>query len=483
MPAKTLSPLLVTIVLAAAAVAARAETPLALEQALERLVERSVEIRHERERVIRSEALLQQARGANDWNLELATDLTRRVIPRDRNGLLTTDTRTDSVLEGSLGVRRQFRNGVVVTPHVRIVENLDNDDDDPFSETTTLLNVSVRWPLLRDGGVEAAAVHELVAESNLHATRHGADHAVARAVHRAVSEFWRCLAAARILDVLTRMEGTASDFESVISRLADAGELSPLTRERVRVELALRQLDLDTARTSLFDARHRLAFALGDDQSDEAALPLAGDRFPTPDDPGNHVVHDRSALVELALANRADLRALEQQRESHRSRLDAAENALLPALDLNFAVDRVGIVYSQSLDNRSAKGRVSEQRSRVHGAEMDIRRLESRIRLEVGQALHHLGASERAFARTRKTVGMLEDVIRETRRRVTSGEAPADELFNAEDKLTVATLKAIRSELAYALAVADLRLVTGTARLSEDDTPAALAERFKSTRF
>ena len=61
---------------------------------------------------------------------------------------------------------------------------------------------------------------------------------------------------------------------------------------------------------------------------------------------------DQEALVELALENRADLKALKKIVEVHEIESKAAQNHLLPQLDLTVAADHVGVVFSKPLENR-----------------------------------------------------------------------------------------------------------------------------------
>ncbi len=433
---------------------------LGLSEALRLLVENNNVIKRERETLVQSEARLAQAMGARDWMLFAQTSVRRAVIPESRNGFLTDQNREDKVLAGTIGARRTFSNGVSLSPSVSVVENLD-DQSDTLAEVPTLANLELSVPLLKGFGANAASAPELVAGHAVRAARGRTSRVVQRAVHAAVVAYWRCLAAQQLLRQREHMQAQMSDYAGSIKALASGGEISIITRQRVDADVALRTLDVDEALDRLDEARRALALALG---ISGRPLPLAAGDFPPLLERGALERVAVPALVQMALENRPDLRSLGAVVQARESGLEEAENGLLPQLDLNLALDRVELVFSRPLDNRLAKGRVSERRSTVKQARLDVAILASAIRGEVEAAHHELESSIRTHQRAAETTRLLASVRRATRQGVASGESGVDSLLAVEDKLTLASLKIIESKLQYATALADLRLVTGTIR-------------------
>ena len=450
---------------------------ISFDQALSLLMESSTRIKRVRQRIDHSESLLEQAKGARDWSLFMETGIRQQVIPKNRNGFLLDDNRTDVVFGNVVGVRKQFRNGVVVKPTISFLRNLE-DDSDVFAEVPTVPNIEVTWPLLRGYGTDVAGAPELAANDELDATRLSVDHEISKMIHGAVIAYWQCLAGRELQASLAEMERSANEFAGVVGQLARAGELSMTTLHRVEADLSLRRLEKEAAQENLYAMQHNLAVALGLRNGYSDVLPLASGQFPPIANNGHVPDFDEQALTGRALESRADLQALDKLMEVRQIELKAAQNQLLPKLDLTVAADRVGMTFSRSFENRAAKGKVSETRTDVENTRMDAEILTGLTRKEVRSAVIRLRAGVLAYSRAANSRDLFASVGADTRREVTSGESGIDALIGVEDKLTTSTLKMIEAKLQYAMALADLRIATGEIDGDSNRSPAVLARMF-----
>ena len=444
-----------------------AQTQMSLSSALQVLLDNNLQIQREHERINASSARVEQAEGKRDWTLFLESGVQLTAIPTSRGDFVTENNDIDLIARGSVGVRKQFSNGVTVIPSYSVTDNL-NDDSELLSELATSPNVVVVWPLLKGYGEFGASATELAARELLESTRYSADHNIAGLMHRAVTAFWVCLAAQQVLESVARTQEDVSQFVEVIKERARGGEVSAQTRRNAEVDLQLREINLQGHADRLHNARTNLTLALGIDSAKSMATAVG--EFPAI---GVGVI-DEEALENLALENRRDLRSLEEVVASQEILFKEARNKLLPQLDITLGIDRAGLTFSKPLGNRTAKGQVGEQRAAVKQANIDHQLLARTIREQVKSALYRLHASERLYDRTMQISVLLAAVADDTRQQVAAGEKSFEAVINIQDRLTNLTIKLIDARLQHALALADIRAATGTIDVASSGSPRSL---------
>ena len=333
-------------------------------------------------------------------------------------------------------------------------------------------NVELNWPLLRGYGRDAASVGELAAEQALVSTKHSASHRVSALTHTVVVLFWNSLAAQQSVSRLAQMEQEMAAFVGVIADRVRIGEVSPQVKLNADVDLAVRRLDLQEKQDALFYSQERLRLALGiTDERDLiepiGTLPAVGS-----------VTVSEADMLQIALENRTDLQALNSVVTSQEVKQRAAENALLPQLDLKVGLDSVGLLFSRPLENTTAKGQVSERRAALHRSRLEVALLREQIKADVRDALHRLKSTEKAYLNAKKTHELIQSMAESTRQQVSFGEQPYDSVVGAQDRVTKSTLQIISTNLKYAVALADLRLATGTVASYEHKDAADIAADF-----
>jgi outer membrane protein TolC len=172
-------------------------------------------------------------------------------------------------------------------------------------------------------------------------------------------------------------------------------------------------------------------------------------------------------LLDTALANRSELKAMRAMREVHDSTLDAENGAKLPKLNLtglaelsnpNQRVDpftrefkpswQVGAVLSWSpndffvADKRA--NRVAADRSVT---ETDIRLLELALRGEVDQAYEDFVASREAQTQALSGIAAAEETYRVRREQFRAGSVVATEVIQAETELRKARLELVSAAI------------------------------------
>ncbi len=448
-----------------------------LEDVVRIVLERSLDVEKARQGVHRSEALLRQARGKFDWNVFADTGVSRKEVPDEVGGLLSADTTTETIYGSSVGVRKTFRNGIAVSPRVSIFRGVDDDSTELFTQSRTGAGVAIEVPLLRGAGQANAAADLLARRTELRAAEASATFQTQRLLQVAVRIYWRCLALETSLAILLELGSDVGDFGETVRELVEKGELAPIAHQEATADLGLRRLEINRARALLRLARRDLAKALGQDIEDDPEQPTAKGELPP-------VIRlapaetNRKALLGLALGARADLKSLKRIAESEDIRRSEAENALQPKLDIVLDQDSISLRFAKSLNGNLEKGTLGARSVAVHLAQLDLQLLHRDIRSQVGLAVDRLTQSSENYQLAVETYWLLRSVADDKRRQVAFGASQRREHIAALDKLARIHREAIDSSLKFAVALSELRLITGTITVDGSRTAAEIAKEF-----
>src|SRR5205085_3446693 len=100
-----------------------------------------------------------------------------------------------------------------------------------------------------------------------------------------------------------------------------------------------------------------------------------------------------SALYELALNSRSDLKAAREYISAAVANRKGAEDNTSPNLTLQVDPTRAIVVYSQSLENNTLEGKAAEALSSQRQTEIALHQLESQIQVDITDALRNLKAA------------------------------------------------------------------------------------------
>ncbi len=376
----------------------------------------------------------------------------------------------------ALPARRELAEGRLVVARAGILPDLDLqaavtqlDRATAAGDTRQSLRASLRQPLYRGGALDAAiqaarlgAAQEATQvrsdlQHALHATARGYYEVVLQEHLLAVADAALESAQAQRRDVeIQRAQGVASDYDVL----------------RIGVEVARLRAEQIRQKNLLDATRSELLNQLGAAQGGRLELldPL---RY-------EPVEAEYRNCVALALAQRADLHhaeaavAIQEQTERiARARYRPAGDLVSEATAADPHPHRplsstwgtawsIGAVLQFPLfDGLERRGRLQQERARLHQAVATLAVLEERAILEVTQALLALGTAEELVASQRHNLERAQEALRLAETRFREGDSTAIEILDARSAVTSARGQHYQSIHAHVRARLDLLLATG----------------------
>ncbi len=465
---------------------ARAESPsaggLALMDAVRMTLARDPNVAIEATRVDTARGALQIASGQFDPVVVSNLSETTADVPQSPSS--SDKTR---MLQSTLGVTQQFRNGLILEPQVVIDRSQDVTAGSPALNTSTV-TFQLRQPLLRGRGRAAVQAAELSAEREVAASGLDLRFAVSQRVQVVAAQYWQVRAAEHNLEVLRASEQSSRELLESTRKLIAADQVP--AAEIVQIEASL--TSAESARIGgerdLFAQKQALGREIGLDAAEIAALPLPSDPFPEIRPGEVPPLAQSRDLIDLALRSRADLEAARQRRIETDLQRKAAENALKPQLDLVVApgysgladnggvggffgplfrnVPGAGTLVSLDLSwptlNRRALGALLQIDAARRQQDLAVDLLVKGIGADVPAALDAVERDALQLAKAREAVGLFERAFTNEEKKLKAGTSTLLDLITQRDRLTAARQTEVAAELALALSLLDLRFRTGT---------------------
>lgn len=406
---------------------------------------------------------------------------TEQQIVRD-SSLLTETTAYRAYLQ------KLFRTGVTITPSVQnTITDYSPSSYDPTA--TGRVDFLITVPLQRGLGVEATGAGETAARLLHEASILQLRQTVALAVYGTVLSYWNYLATRETLDTLEDSEERARTILNQVQELVAGDEVPAGDLEQLRANLENKTGNRIATELQLLQAQQSLGLAMGIPFGDFRSLPLPADPFPDFDMASVEKMEASSdRLLQTSLSNRGDYLAAEKIRESANVQVTAARNALKYQLDLSLNLGYQGLEEDRGLrpvftplyrnvpgasasvllqflfplENRAARGALRQSSASLQqtGIQMDdlIRKIQSGVHV----ALHALKSSALQLQRAREAISSYRLAVQNERDKFALGTATLLDIVNMEDKLTSALLSKVSAHAAYAAAIVELRLQTGT---------------------
>ncbi len=321
------------------------------------------------------------------------------------------------------------------------------------------------------GNVEAAEL----AESSVRDTRQWTKLDLA---FRVTATYYFILAQRRMLGAIgTAEEAMAKNIERLAALVAER-KAAPLDRQRMEVRLAvLKQRRVhDEAALKIQTASLFSLIGLG---GDHAAAQVVGElgtpALTTPPSP--------ESLVDQALANRPDIRALRATLRAQERRLQVAQANHYPQLLLQGSyglrwgvwptqqpegvssvvdVGQIGLYLDVPLFEGGRVGAdVREQQARLSGMRERLRQAELKVRLEVEAALLDHGSAMERVALSEATIGQATEAFRVETEKYAVGKSTISDVLSAQSELLDAEASRARALADANIAVAALRRASG----------------------
>ena len=400
----------------------------------------------------------------------------------------TLSTHQDTrILESTFGVTELFRTGLQLEPQILLDRAQDAGAGTGAVDTGTV-TFQIRQPLLRGRGRAAVQAGELSAQREVAATELDLRQTVAQRVRTVASQYWQMRAAANNLEVLRVNEGSARDLLANTRKLIQADQVPAADLVQLEASLASAESARIGGERDLFGQRQGLGREIGLDPAEIAALPFPSDPFPAvrpeevpppPQVPG---------FIALALRHRADVEAARQRETGLEIQRRAAENALLPQLDLIFTPGYSGIAdagnaagffsplvrnipgagataalaLSLPILNRNARGTLLQIDAARRQGLLAVDLLAKGIGADVPAALDAVGRDALQLAKAREAVGLFERTVANEEKKLKGGTSTLLDLITQRDRLVAARQTEVAAELALALSLLELRFQTGT---------------------
>lgn len=448
--------------------------PVTLDQTIRDALQGSLTLKRAHTKVDAAKGRLLIEKSAFDWTAMAQSGWQRFLAPVSRGGLLTDQISYINTWRTTVGMTKEFSNGISVSPGVVTFLTPGKTVGQTLGATETVPTLNLTVPLVRGLGGDSAAANERAAAANLRGSRFDYDYATQRTVHDVVQIFWQCVADAKQRMVMLETDQQQTDFERWLSAMVGRGQIEPAEIRRAEARHALSNHDLDSANEGVLECRRKLSDAVG--LQAPAILEPMGD-LPVPERLGPAIERLQvEPLVSLAFDRRQDLRALKAYVEASRDKVKGAEDKLNPQVDLVLDPFQAFVRFSRSLSNTAGKGAVATAMADQSDAEIALRQGEQGIRSDIANAVLALKQLWLDWPGLIGAQRKFETLVDQTDNEVQRGTSSRYQLRAAQDELARAQHATIDARLRLASIVASLRLYTGTIMLDNDKSLALTTE-------
>lgn len=478
--------------------------PLTLVTAIEDTLDNHLELQIQQQSIEISRAARQQATSAFDRVLSAGATHSRKIVPLTSRRLVDLEGQgigggsvVSNTTRSSLSSRKLYRTGMTVTPYLageRVtglrLDPATGNVEDQGGSTFSQAGLEVTFPLLRGSGKANVTAQEVSAETDLNAALLERRHLIATLVANTAARYWDYLARLQIQRIRQGAERRGSVIEENVRLLVEADREPASSQYTASANLAQRVAARIEADQESVAANQSLAVAIG------APLESIGTRYSPTDllpspvgaESPTRLFRPIDSIISESLERRFDHRAMLARVQSARVVSAASLNLLRPRLDLSVGVGYSGLSDGKSIwralraplsnirgadlvggvqyefprANNFARSEVLEAQARETRRELEARDLSRRIGSEIVVAVRSL---ENAFLRVGKARGAVAAYTRALdaeREKLGLGTGSVVDLLTVEDRLTEALQLTIDAQLAYSVALVDLRFATGT---------------------
>jgi outer membrane protein TolC len=332
--------------------------------------------------------------------------------------------------------------------------------------------VDLVQPLLRGGGVTVGMAELSTARLADRQSALALGQDLMSVVTRAILTFRDLARAGRELEIVRGSLADARQLAEVNSALIDAGRMAPVDLVQTETEVANKEVDVLVAENRVEAARLALVDVLD--------LPVGTVIEPAYTPSVAVAPPDRAVVEALALERRPDLLSAQLDAEIAALELTVAANDRLP--DLNLAATYGGavahpLVLDDSLRDRgwstglmlgytfgdvSRSVRYGQAKIAVERAEVAVRELEDRVRLEVANRVREVGVLQRGVDLARRARELSERQLEVEGEKLRVGRSSNFEYLRLQSDLVAARARELAAAVAYLDALTLLDETIGT---------------------
>lgn len=418
----------------------------------------------------------------------------------------------------STGLSKLFRTGVLASVAVNVNRvDIVRTNTDPARDTSGLMPIlnqsgvkfTLMIPLLKGAGEVSAAANEKAAILQRQAAEMGYQHFIANTLLNSISAYWDYKAALEKLSIERAAQARVEQgYRNINNFLATSGQESQL-RERFAAELArLEAYIYDKkgrsikATQDVENAKLALANTIGIPAAEAASLGLPTDEFPKGGwdrklaemQQLNYGQH----LLQLALQNRADLKAAKLNQEAEMVKQEKARKDLNPTLNLSLSAGYEGLatgndtsayfesfntrvhgadtsatlIFNYPICNNVAKGQLQLANANYQRASLQASELTRGVGLQLNGALGKTMQNINEATQQQSAVTSYEQTLNSLTANMNLSNNPLAvfQWTDNEEKLNQAYHGLIHSLTELAKQIAQLRFQTGTLVFAEGET-------------
>ncbi|MGB0838817.1 MAG: TolC family protein, partial [Chitinophagales bacterium] len=245
------------------------------------------------------------------------------------------------------GISQLFESGLVVSPNLAFSRNSTSFPEDDFGNSQPngsasnffVLGLNATQPLLRGRGESITTANQRANQYQIETVDEVSRFTATTQVYSTAIAYWEYVAATKSLEIFKANENRTRRILEVTEILVEAQRKPAADTTQIQADVAEKTTLRINAEQQLFATRQNLGRTIGLEAEEAVLLPLPQDDFPNVNTSG---VNGQSAslndLIDLALVNRHDLKALSHQTTTNTIIRDAAEHNLQPQLDAQLSL-------------------------------------------------------------------------------------------------------------------------------------------------
>lgn len=350
-----------------------------------------------------------------------------------------------------------------------------------YPEYAAAVGVTLIQPLLRGFGPSVNLAEVRISRRNEAIADHQWEARLQRSIAQVMLEYYDLIFALENLSVKRDVVIFAQNLVTENQKRLDAGLLSPADVQEAEVAVAISKEDVIASLSFAVEKQRSIkGQILGSLEEGAGLIFLPRDSLP--------IISprtDRAQLLQTALARRPDHRAAIEEAEKQAIVVKYTRNQLLPRLDLQAtltanglsgsrsdayerAFDRqgydtqVGFQFSIPLGNRTAKASSEVAEHRERQAILNIARSELNVSVEIDSIIAQVKAAKAKLDSTRDSVRLSERLLDTEQKRLGEGVARTFDVLKARREMADASTRQIAALAEYNKAATQLALVSGT---------------------
>lgn len=357
------------------------------------------------------------------------------------------------------------------------------------------LGFSITQPLLKNAWYNVNSAGIDIAKNSVKIADDKHESAITNTLSKIATAFWELTFAYKNNQAKSKALELVRLQLEIEKEKVKIGNLAAIDTATTESQLAKRQKEYDDSQALIQQSRDDLLFEMNfmraqteKSKSDYSSSnnPFKNiDLVPTTEPISTEVNIDRQTAIETALQNRPEYHQIEGEIKNQMVAIRVAQNQLLPSLDFSASWNQSGIgepiddsfesvedgnFYSWSvglqleipLSLRGPKKAYENTKSRLIQLQLQKKKLENTIVLEVDQSIRDLDYGHRSIINSRKQVKAIERLLEAEKERFKNGKSTSYTIVQIENDLIEAQADELRALADFEKAKIGIKKAMGT---------------------